>query len=141
MCLLFLLKTRPGGSKQHSDRSIHPLLRQRNTKLQRTQNKLKTKYMTLTQMSKSITVALKLQLEAIWEVGNEDLLHFQYNLLITCTNINDFIVQLHWQLFEIWQMQVGSQESLFQHSNVGGPISFVPIFPFILYVVIFYWLW
>ena len=39
--------------------------------------------MTLTQMSKTITVALKLQLEAKWEVGNEDLLqsHFQYNLL------------------------------------------------------------
>ena len=60
--------------------------------------------MTLTQMSKTITVALKLQLEARWEVGKKDLLqsHFQYNLLITCTNINDFIVQLHWQLFEIW---------------------------------------
>ena len=56
--------------------------------------------MTLTQMSKTITVALKLQLEARWEVGNKDLLqsHFQYNLLITCTT---FIVQLHWQLFEI----------------------------------------
>ena len=40
--------------------------------------------MTLTQMSKTITVALKLQLEGRWEIGKEDLLqsHFQYNLLI-----------------------------------------------------------
>ena len=39
--------------------------------------------MTLTQMSKTITVALKLQLEAIWEVGNEDLLQSHYTFNIT----------------------------------------------------------